>query len=484
MSLSPWVLRKINLYIGVSLFFFLMLLGCMHVFGRDLNPKVASPIEKKAETVLPFSFTCENSAYHAIGEPFLYLAKNPLKTKFPDLRSILVSYGVNCRPDSPKEESQLLISIRGTLPPTAVRIGQKVYLKYDSRPSVHRWVISENNSETPIWFEPEVMENQIVVRVKVKDGQGKLVEDPLDLSYFTLPEIALPPTNNSNYSWQIGLDTVDNTLLTKQKAKWYGRDLFLQTYGGEEYAFTNERERIEFQNEGDSYAIFAKEGDIFVYEGSGWKSVTAGPESQGKPLLQVKKVTEHVISSIVWDPEGKHKMPLDLPKSQELAQNTPAPDIKLLGARTRQDWVAEIAGKRTLLRTDDWLLWQGGKCERLTSNAQVDNYLAGTLKGELIVLAGTQKIDNELCLVGERFSESRTKSTPLRIALYKSFDTPRDAKNGPFANGKERGPNQIGREENDDEDDDDDDDDKYDPNTSYAENEEDEEEDDDDDEFI
>lgn len=451
----------------------------MHAFGRDLHPKVASPIEKKTKGSPPLSFACENHAYHAIGEPFLHLAKNPHKTKFPDLRSILVSYGVNCRPDSPKEESQLLVSIRGTLPPTPVRIGQKVYLKYDSRPSVHRWVI--NDGETPIWFEPEVTENQIVVRVKVQDGQGKFVDEPGALSYFTLPEITLPPTNNSNYNWQIGPDTVDNTFLVKQKAKWYGRDLFLQMYGGEEYAFTHDRERIEFQNDASPYAIFAKEGDIFVYQANQWKAVEPSPESRGKPLLQVKKVTEHTISCIVWDPEGKHKIALDLQRSQDITQNTPPPDIKLLGARTRQDWVAEIAGKRTLLRTDDWLLWQNGKCERLTSNAQIDDYLTGALKGELIVLGGTEKIDNELSLIGERFSESRTKSTPLRIALYKSFETGRDAKNGAPGNGKELGPHQLGREENDD--DDDDDEDNYDPNTSYSENEE-EEDDDDDDDFV
>ncbi|MDB6081499.1 MAG: hypothetical protein JWO53_771 [Chlamydiia bacterium] len=440
---------------------------------RSKTTPTIPPVPPKNSTPeIPFAFKCSPEAYNAIGEPFLYLTKGIFTSKLPDLRPLLVSYGINCRPDSSKEKAQLLIGIRGQLPPASVKLEEKVYLKHDPRPGVHRWGFSENNTPTAIWIEAEVKDNQIVVRLKMKDSQGKIIKEPHELSNFALPEIPLPQNGVYAFNWQVGADKVDATLLTRQKAKWFGQDLFLQNYGGDEFTFARGRERIEFGEGASQHVIFAKEGDIFVYTNDMWQSVEAGPESHGKPLLQVKKVSEQSISFILWDPEGKHKVPLELFRTPEQPLNPNSFAIKLLGARTRQDWIAEIAGKRTLLRTDDWLLWNAGKCERLLSNQQINEYLSGQLRGELIILEGTEKINNELCLIGYRFNEYRTKFTPICIPLYKTLDSMKDSKERK----QETLPNQIGLEQNGAAEDD-----QNSQNTSDDEDEEYEDEDDDDD---
>ena len=334
-------------------------------------------------------------------------------------------------------------------------------------------------------METEAQGNQAIVLLKMKDAQGNIVPDTADISYFVLSELPLPPANDAIQDWKIGFEKVDATLFTRQKAKWYGQDLFLENYGDKEYEHTIGRERIEF-GEGDDenrYVCFAKEGDLLVFSDGKWQSVDAGPQSVGKSLLHAKKINEQSILFDLWDPEGKRKVAIELHKTPEPPSTATQFDIRLVGARSRKDWIAEIAGARMLLRTDDWLLYHDGKCERLTSQEQIDNYLKGQLRGELVILEGTERVDNQICLVGARINESKTKLSPISIPLYKPSSQDKNAlateqenlpnqkgfkqNNGPYANNDSKNRSDDDEDDEDDDEDDEDEDDDEDDDDDY-----------------
>ncbi|HXF29081.1 MAG TPA: hypothetical protein VN457_04465, partial [Chlamydiales bacterium] len=323
----------------------------------------------------------------------------------------------------PTEETKLLLGIRGQPEPTAIQLNEKAYLTHDPRPHVARWSISPSNSPTPLFLEIEVKDGQIIAHLKMKDHEGKLIEEPYEFAHFVLPEMTPPVSHETLTQWRIGTDHVDGSILQRHKARWFGQDLFLQMYGGAEFAFTKECERLEFEENGRYYNIFIKPDDLIAFGDDGWEVVEAGKQSYHKPLLHVKKIDDASIAFDLWENDGKMKLFLELRKSLEPPFTPTLNDFKLVGARSRKDWIAEISGKRELIRDDDWILYSQGKYKRLTKVEDLDNYVEGVIRGELIVFEGVKRAGNEMCLTGVRFNEMRTQTSPVQIPVYKAPET-------------------------------------------------------------
>lgn len=470
MHIRPSLIRKINLFLAIVTLALLGFLAYLHFFEEESSvpghTSEQAPGPVIAPPLLPCSFQSKEEAYIALGAPLLSLEKQTVKSQLPDLRTTLISYGISCRPDAPKEKSQILLGIRGQHVPFSIRLNEKAYIKYESKPGHQRWSFSENNAVTPIWVEPEVQQGQVIVRLKMNDAQGKTIEDPYEHSYFALAEIDLPMAGAAIQGWEIESERVDGSLLMRQKAKWYGQDRFLQTYGGDEYAFAKDRERVEF-NEGENrYVCFLKAGDLLAFSNGKWCRSEPGPLSENKPLLEVKRVSEQSILFHLWDEEGKRKISLELHKTPEASMPASKVDIKLVGARSRRDWIAEHAAKRFLLRTDDWLLFHDGIYEKVSTQQQIDDYVAGVLRGELIVFEGIEKQGPEVCLVGNRFNDTKTKIDAVSIALYKSWESEKPqgqaSAEESLSNQKKDRQNTSGKRKNDSQDDDFDEDDELD----------------------
>jgi len=447
MNFQPFQLRKINILLGGATAL-LILLACSFQLGAsNKGPIEPPPPEKTVLKILPKSFRLEDKAYVAFGEPLLSVQSSAPIQKLPDLRPLIISYGITCRPDCEAADSQILIGIRGQREHEAVRLNEHVYLRYDSKSHLNRWQISPNNAPTPIWIELERVDSQVVAHLKMKNAQGEFILEPYEAGHFILPEMAPPLSQEVLSKWRVGGLNVDTTILTRQRAEWHGQDLFLDMYGGDEFAHTKNAERINFDEEGRSYSVFVRANDMLVYDESGWHIPENREDSKGKPLLFIKKIQDGVIYFDLWENEGKMKLPLEL-RRIPLPEYRPLPlDIKLVGARSKRDWIAQIASKRELLRADDWLLIHQGQYRRLTKPEELDDYVQGVLKGDLVVLDGVKRVNNEMCLTGLEFNESRTQYVPVAIPLYKHETPPSIMKN------------EAGNEDDMDDDDDDFDDD-------------------------
>lgn len=425
MELRPSALRRINVVLFAATLCALAF-TCLEAFISEpqcSENKASSATQKAALPLLPRSFHQQQTQYDSIGPPFIALDTTKSSPKLPDLRAQLLYYGKNLRPDSTKDRSVVLLGIRGDQALMTAQSGDVIYLTLSNKNGMHRWAFNENNQPTPVSIMADCIDDEVAIQLSVTTQDGTVIKDPPDLASFRLREIPLPPMTTVSSGWHIGEHPVDNGYLAKLKTKWFGQDRFLTLYGGKEYEREMEKERIQFEGPDGEYAVFVKEQDTLSFIDGRWIPTALGEESIGNPLLVVKKVEERRILLDLWDEEGRRRITLEVGRTPDQHPNPQKLDLKLLGARSKSNWILSILGKRTPVRADDWILFQESGFKIISSEAEIDDYIQGRLKGSLLVLDDVEKDTQGTFLRGSLFSVSHAEMAQARIALQNQQDT-------------------------------------------------------------
>lgn len=402
-----------------------LLLGAYFLLSRP--PEIFVSNAAAPKTALPKSgFAQAPEAYNAIGEPILSLKFAPMSMHLPDLKRHLVYYGKNGRPDALAEKPLLHFAFTGNKAISSVTPGERLYILYDRRLHPPQYVFSPGNAESSLWIEAKAEGNEAHVNVAMKGENGTLIHEPDANAHFNLPEKEYVRMGGA--SWEIGKNKVDATLLARQKARWFGPDVFLQKHGGKEYADKVGKQRIDFGEGEDAYSIYAGLNDAIVWMNDRWKVVQPGPESLGKPMLIIKKIEERLMNMEVWDPEGKGKVSLNLLKSSEPQAPVNIPQkFKFVGARTRSQFVFEVDGDRLLLSPHDWLLLTKEGWIKLQTPEEIDAYVDRKTPGPLFVFDSVEKKEDHLVLQGTLFNTSRTDMQAVEIPLQQTTPAPAGA---------------------------------------------------------
>ncbi|MBS4167631.1 hypothetical protein [Parachlamydia sp. AcF125] len=415
--IKQWI-SWINLaLIGFGIF--LILLSLWFLFSRPSHIPFVEVQEPK--TTLPKrTFTSSEQAYADVENHLLRLNFIPMTIQLPDLKRFLIYYGKNGRPDAQKE-TLLHFGWNGSKETAAIEADQKLFLVYDRATSPGKYTFSPHNAPTPLWIEARDNGDEAVIRVGMVDDKGTLVREPAPNLQFSLKSREFARTLGK---WEIGNQRVDGTLLARQKARWFGKDKFFERHGGEEYQDFMGKERIDFGEPPAGYSIYAKVGDIFIWDSASnrWKAVKPGKDSLGHPLLVVKQVDDRLMKLEVWDAEGKGVLPLNLLKSTEPrggAQNFEK-KFKFLGARTRSQFVFEIDGERFLLSPYDWLLQTDGVWKKLTTAQEIDDYVDRKTIGPLFVFDGLKKTGDQQALMGAVFNSTRSDFQPVELFIQQT----------------------------------------------------------------
>lgn len=337
--------------------------------------------------------------------------------RLPDLRSLILYYGSNDRPDRSLSKRRLQFGMRGIPAVNSVVVGEKVFFKYDTKSN--KWVISERTTPLTAAFSP--LDQNASVTVEFRDEKGVSVTTPSEFHTFTLTPSPTPPSSAQSHQWFIGSLSVDNALLDHQGAIWWGQDEVVQAFGGEEMAREKQRQRVQFGTGDDAYVIWVGEGDCFVFDEDQWRAEELGKETVGKPLLKAKSIDTRAIHFQLWNPEGTAHHSIDL-LHREAQGEIKIPEIKMIGARSKNHWIAEIQGKRLTLSPDDWVLLKQDGFVQINDEHILDDYLQGRLCGNLLAFSGIEKVSGELCLIGTFFDTTRTRQAPFAISLYRSWD--------------------------------------------------------------
>lgn len=370
-------------------------------------------------------------AYQAISGSLLSLQTSPPSVQLPDLRQQLIYYGRNGRPDAQASRVLLHFSIGGNKSMMSIHSGERLYLLYDKKTTPHHYVFSPNNAEASLWVEGTPHENEVLVKVTMKNEKGELVNEPEALAQFKLQEREFVRT--SGMIWEIGGARVDGTLLARQKARWFGPDKFLERHGGSDFAHVANKQRVDFNDGDDAYFVFVGIGDSLIWDGTRWKNIMPGEESAKHPLLVLKKVDDRLMTWELWDVEGKGKVLMNVLKSTEpwMQQNAQSivQQFKFIGARTRTQWVFEINRERMLVSPGDWLLYTtiNRGWRKLSSEEDIDNYVKRKLQGPLFVFDGMTWQEGRQVMKGTLYNSSRSDSQSVEIPIQAASSRTNDA---------------------------------------------------------
>lgn len=417
--IKQWLEWLNYLVAGIAALFVLFAVWFLLMRPSEIYVSDAPP----PKTALPKrAFAFPKESYDAIGEPVLSLQFAPMSMQLPDLKRYLIYYGKNGRPDAAAEKPLLHFAFTGNKSISSVIPGERLYVLYDRKLNPPQYVFSPGNSESSLWIEASAEGNEAHVKAAMKSEHGETIREPEANANFNLAEKEYVRFGGT--PWEIGKNRVDATLLARQKARWYGPDVFLEKHGGKEYADKIGKQRIDFGEGDDVYSVYAGPNDAIVWVNDQWKVVKPGPDSLGKPLLIVKKIEDRLMNLELWDPEGKGKISLNLLKSAE--PQTPAniqQNFKFVGARTRTQFVFEIDGERMLLSPHDWLLSTKDGWVKLQTPEEIDNYVERKTTGVLFVFDGVEKKEDHMSLVGTLFNASRTDMQNIEIPLQQNSPT-------------------------------------------------------------
>lgn len=379
------------------------------IYLEEIKPKSTAPPKN--------SFALSQDAYNQIGEPTLCLECHSPKMQLPDLKQKINYYGQNNRPDAGDKSSILHFNLSADQT-AQVAPGEKLYLTYDKDKEGGKYSFSPHNKETSLWIEGKPGDKEASIIVKMYDENGNLVMTPDANAHFSLKEKEF--ARFGGQPWEIGKWRVDGTLLARQKARWYGSDLFLERHGGEEFSEDAGKNRIDFGDNDEKYSVYVQEGATLIWDGTHWVSVKPGEASRGLPLLFVRKIDDRLMSFDFWDQDGKKKIALNLIKSMETwsPQNLQQ-QFKFLGARTRSQFVFEVDDEKMLLSPNDWLLLTDEGWTKLDTLEEIDKYVELKEVGTLFVFDGITRVGDQQVLKGEMFNPTRTKVHDLELPVQK-----------------------------------------------------------------
>ncbi len=363
------------------------------------------------------SFAQKTTLHDALQNPLFQLSRVDRPLRLPDLRTHLLYFGAGGRPDRALSDSVVQYGLRNVQGVYNTPVSEKISLRFD--PRTHKWEISSEPTSLQIQFIVHIGGAEVLVELEGDDGNPIIT--PPELHRFTLGQTPLPPSANTFQEWTIGSWRAEPTILEKQGALWYGRDLVVESLGGEDYEFEAGRERVQFGTGDDVYVLWVGEGDAFVFEEDRWHCVTLGSASMGKSLLRAKNIDQRSILFDLWNEEGSsHVITMLMRRSDTF--DTKMPPMRLVGALSRKRWIAEIQGKRVVLAPDDWIVLTSNEYTRIDSSEQLDSYIEGRLSGGLLAFSGIEKIQGESCLVGSFFNTSRSQQDSIAVSLYKSWE--------------------------------------------------------------
>lgn len=385
------------------------------------------PVTSLKNTNLPKNaFSCTPEQYSAIESPALELKFAPLNVQLPDLRRYLVYYGKNARPDAKEERLVLYFSFTGNKSPTSILPGQPYYVLYDKTQNANQYVFSPNNAPTPLWLEASVLGNQAIVKVAMEGESGQVIKEPSSHAEFTLPEKELTrgAPGGGATGWDLGKWRVDGTLLARQKARWFGIDRFLERHGGEEYKDWKNKQRIDFGDGDDAYSVYVSPEDCLIWKDNRWYSSKPSQATLKYPLMCVKKIDDRIMNLDLWDVDGKGKIVLNLIKTNETwAPQALEQSFKVIGARTKSQFIFEINQERMLLRPHDWLLMTESGWKKLATPQDIDDYVERKKTGPLFIFDGIEKRDDRQVITGTLFNTARTEMTSFDLPIQQSAST-------------------------------------------------------------
>lgn len=311
------------------------------------NQAVQVPVVAVEWKLSTGSFAPKDKDYNLLGMKSLQLDYSPPKMRIPDLRGVFVFQGINGRPDA--ADNALFLSFINQDRVLVLKGNEKFYLVLDG----DAYMASPGNRPTSLWIEPEIRGKDVSIQVKMKDENGDFLDTPQERASFVLQQKQV-----SNKPFMIDNFRADATLLARQKVKWSGIDQFLEDHGGIEFAEKQGKQRIQFGEGEDQYAVYVNLGDFLIWKEEKWVVPENNEDTKQFPLMKITKIEERLLGMDLFDVSGRNKILLNLIKWQEppLTPHLAADAFQFAGARTKVHSMFKVDGKREVVGPNDWFI--------------------------------------------------------------------------------------------------------------------------------
>lgn len=364
--------------------FFTLILSCVLTFSvyfQGVKKTKGSQIVSQRDQKLPTSTSCLNR--EEIGEGIFGSSSQRLKKK---LRSAIVFLGINDRPDY---QNPVL------------------HFSFDAKAQLF---VSDSSYPLSILLD-EIDGQDYTFKVLEKDKQAhfEIFSGAQPLFNFSVPQ--------SKITREIFLDgfKLDSYVLVRQKATWLGQDQFLKDFGGEEYAFAQGSERLDFTHLSLPYSVFVKPSNLLAWKLGRWQE--AEKDSKLYPLLKIEQIQNQTMKITIWDPTGLYKENILLTQSGAPSPPASLLPLKFIGAKSSHKWLLKFNKERLSVEPGDWLIHLGHKWEKVSSLATIEQYVQKLNVGELFVIEELKEDDGKKCLTGKLYSSSRVQKQDYKIKL-------------------------------------------------------------------
>jgi hypothetical protein len=407
-------LKYINKSLQILIACALLLSGITYLSSSPNEPsnyqKVGEVLTSHAEKLTP------STKFISPGDHVLALHQTDSSLEIPDLRDVLLLYGNNDRPDKNPAFQELHIGLKGSSESRSITTKQKIYLQFKNHSHSNEYIFTPNNKPSSLWIETASNGNTPAIQTKMMLTDGQVLDDINETTLFNPTKVNFQLNNNK--LWEIDGTRVDGGFLARQKARWYGKDLFIEKHGGREFHSLQGKERINFGNDDNGYSSYVGSGDYLLWIDSKWRTVKPGVNTQNYPLLHITKIDERMMGCDIWEKGGLNKISLHLAKSMEIwTPHRIQQEFKFVGSRTRKQSIVEIKQKRINLSPHDWLLRINDEWIKLSSEEEIDKYVDGNLSGELFIFDNISKINGQQLMIGFLFNSTRTEVQVIEFPL-------------------------------------------------------------------
>jgi hypothetical protein len=439
MSLVNYIIRALILLITLIAIIAICLYLCSSInihFPENAAHSHALPLN---------SFTQSKEAYAALAGPPFELHGAPIDIQLPDLRGELIFLGTNARPDASQGKAAVHLGFKGHNDIQTLLVDQVHYLRFERKDNPEHYSFSKNNIPTNLWIIPRNDQGQFCVEVGMCNQEGESVSTPAERARFPLKA---SESKANVRSWTLGKWRADGSLLARQRARWYGEDLFFSAHGGDEYLHLKGKHRLDFGEGEENYSCYAATGDYLIWKDERWQNISKSVESHQYPLLHIKKIDDKLIALELWDTEGISKVSLSMMRSRDawLPQHL-KDNLRFVGAKTWSQFLIEAGTQRLDVGIQDWLLLTAQGWKKLATAGEINAYLQRHLIGELLVLDRLEKRGGKQILIGHLFNSARSETQPMEIPFNPPSRPPTVANNPPARKPVNR---QAAKEQNED----------------------------------
>ncbi len=353
--------------------------------------------------------------YEAIGSGALMLNPNQTWGWVSHIAKELCVIAHNSRPDAVDRDAKILLSLKTGQDQKTTTSGKVLFLQQNEESG--SFAFSE--VQQPLWVKPILLDNgRVLIEVGKKMGQLETAHGHEEKGQFVVPA--------SSVSSGAGQNRIQEALGQLKNARCWGRDLFIQHYGGAEFGMWKEKYKIEFSQ---GYVSFVAAGDYLIWKQGRWEEGGLSDLSAEQPVAAVKSVSPKGIELTVWDDSGFYpvqvQLPLEHPGKFSLKPDATPMHPRL---RTASQISCMLGKKRVILRQGDWLIKTATGWRNLRRKEDIENCLQHRLKGELFIFDALEKEQGKWVLKGTLFDEMRTQVQNISVPIEAEHQSGKRAK--------------------------------------------------------